>query len=92
MKILNPQIKTDIDNGSCIKLELGCGQNKRKGFYGADLLPLEGVDIVADLNQALVQLPDNCVDFIYSRHVLEHIQNLELLIQPLDFSFCTLSL
>ena len=74
MKIVNPNVLKDLDEGKTIKLDLGSGGKGRKGFYSVDHLELEGVDIVADLNKPLDCLPDNCVDYIYSRHALEHIQ------------------
>jgi len=39
-----------------------------------DHLPLEGVDVVADLNKPLDLFPENSVSAIYSNHVFEHIQ------------------
>jgi ubiquinone/menaquinone biosynthesis C-methylase UbiE len=75
MKILNKMLEKDLENKS-INLELGCGERKREGFYGIDHIELEGVDIVADLNEPLTLLPDNCCNSIYSGHVLEHINEL----------------
>jgi ubiquinone/menaquinone biosynthesis C-methylase UbiE len=40
-----------------------------------DHLPLDGIDIVADLNKPLTLFPDNSVKNIFSHHVLEHIDN-----------------
>ena len=75
MKLLNPQIKLDLDQGRPIQLDLGCGQSAREGFYAVDIVELDGVDIVADLNRPLELLPDNCVQRIYTSHALEHIQD-----------------
>ena len=76
MRIINSQVKEDIEHGKKIKLDLGGGLSKKKGFYSLDALELNGIDIIADLNEPLDLLPDNCVDYVYSNHVLEHIQNL----------------
>lgn len=76
MKILNPQVSRDLDQGKSIKLDLGSGGPGRAGFYAVDHLALEGVDIIADLNQRFDLLPDNCVSHIYSRHALEHVDRL----------------
>ena len=76
MKILNPQVRSDLDAGVSLKLDLGSGGEKLDGFYSVDLLELDGVDIVADLNEPLELLPDNSVEQIYTRHTLEHIENL----------------
>ncbi len=73
MKILNPRMEQDLAEGKPIKLELGCGQNKRDGFYGMDHVEMDGVDVVTDLNKPLHLLQDGCCEYIYTRHVLEHI-------------------
>lgn len=75
MKILNLQTRADIEQGKAIKLNLGSGPSRKQGLYSLDHLELEGVDILADLNEPLDLLPDNCTEYVYSRHALEHIQN-----------------
>ena len=75
MKIINSAVDEELDAGRLIKLELGCGQNARDGFYSVDILEIEGLDIVADLNEPLSLLPDNCCDEIYSMHAFEHVSN-----------------
>ena len=76
MKILNPQILDDLRRGVPLRIDLGCGQRKREGFYGVDCVEMDGVDIVADLNEPLALLPDDSVGEIYTRHVLEHVTDL----------------
>jgi len=76
LKILNQLVQNDLDNNTPIKLHLGAGNNQREGYYNVDLVELTNIDIVADLNLALNLLPDNSVSAIYSRHTLEHIDNL----------------
>ncbi|MGR5864647.1 hypothetical protein ACT7DZ_14145 [Bacillus cereus] len=47
------------------KLHLGCGRTILKGWINLDMMPMEGVDVIADLNQCKVEpLPfeDNSVD------------------------------
>ena len=41
----------------------------------SDHIALEGVDIMADFNQALSLLSDDSVSYIHSLHTLEHIEN-----------------
>lgn len=36
-------------------------------------MELDGIDVLANLNEPFELLPDNCADYVYSRHVLEHI-------------------
>ena len=83
MKIVNPDVKRDLESSNSLKLELGSGGEGRKGFYAVDHLELDGVDIVADLNKPLDLLPDESVDYIYSRHTLEHIHELLPLMREL---------
>lgn len=34
-----------------IRIDIGCGKNKKPGFYGVDLIDFDGVDMVADVRQ-----------------------------------------
>ena len=53
-----------------IKLDIGCGKNKKEGYVGVDIDPESKADIVASaLN---LSFSDNSVDEIYSRHMVEH--------------------
>src|SRR5580700_4689725 len=65
-----------IESGQGLRLNIGCGLRPRDGYFGVDQAPLPTVDILADLNQPLAELPDQCVVEIYSRHTLEHIHDL----------------
>jgi ubiquinone/menaquinone biosynthesis C-methylase UbiE len=44
---------------------------------------MPGVDIVADLNEPLALLPDNCAQCVFSSHTLEHVSNLLLLLSEI---------
>ncbi len=66
-----------IDEAKPVRIDLGCGHKKRSGHIGIDRLDMDCVDIVGDLDAALKQFPDNSVDSIYSKSVLEHVENLE---------------
>lgn len=58
------------------KLNLGCGRDVREGWINLDVMPLPGVDVVADLGQcATTPLPfeDNTFDELLLSHLLEHI-------------------
>jgi SAM-dependent methyltransferase len=83
MQILNPRFNADLNAHAPIRLDLGSGGKRREGFFGVDHLPLDGVDILADLNQPLALIPDNSVDHLISSHVLEHVQNLLPLMQEI---------
>jgi len=84
MQILNNRLKVDIDSGNKIFLELGSGgKSSKSGYYALDLLPLDGVDVVADLSEKFDQIPDNSVFGIYSRHTLEHVPDILGLMQEI---------
>jgi hypothetical protein len=67
------QLNPDKDN--LIKIDLGCGSNKKEGYYGIDRLNLEGVDYVADIEEGLDMIPDHSVDEYFTSHFLEHTEN-----------------
>jgi len=56
-----------------IKLDIGCGISKKSNFLGVDILPLEGVDIVHNLNKFPYPFEENTVDEIWMDQVLEHL-------------------
>lgn len=58
-----------------VQLDLGCGMTKSPGFVGADRLPLNGVDVILDLDASL-PLRSDCVDRLVMSHSLEHVQDL----------------
>ena len=66
-----------------MKIDLGCGPNKKEGYKGVDILPLQGVDFVVDLEKGLSFLKDNEVDEYYSAHFLEHVVNLDFLLSEI---------
>lgn len=72
----------DIGNRNQIILELGCGNRKRiPDAIGIDVIDYECVDIVGDAVEVLREFPDSTVDMISSHHFLEHVTDLEVLLQ-----------
>lgn len=57
-----------------IKLDLGCGPNKRPGFLGVDQTAFVGVDHVLDLRETPWPWPDDSVSEAHSSHFLEHLR------------------
>jgi predicted SAM-dependent methyltransferase len=57
---------------SDLKIDLGCGTRKREGYVGVDILPFEGVDIVANLNDRW-PWEDGTVAEAAASHVVEHL-------------------
>lgn len=76
MIIINKDILHDIKYNIPILLNLGGGLQRVPDHYNVDFIMLDGVDIVADLNNPLDGLPDNTVSAIYSNNTFEHISNL----------------
>jgi hypothetical protein len=67
----NPVLK----KASLFKIDLGCGGCKREGTIGLDSFPQPGVDYVLNLTKDPIPLPDRSVEYVYSSHFLEHVQD-----------------
>lgn len=55
-----------------IKLDLGCGQNKREGFFGVDIANTDDSDLVCDLAQFPWPFDDDSVEEACCSHYVEH--------------------
>ena len=64
------------------KLNLGCGKKIKEGYVNLDLYPLPGVDVVTDITKEL-PFQDDEFDEIITEHVLEHVVDLNSLLQEL---------
>ena len=53
-------------------LDIGCGRFKFPGSVGLDIVPLEGVDVVHDLDKFPYPFPSDTFDYIRLSHVVEH--------------------
>ena len=76
-------LKDVLKNSSKIILELGSGRKKKPGRILIDKVDMPHIDIITDLELGLVFLPDNCVDEIHSKSLLEHIDNFDLLMKEI---------
>ena len=56
-----------------LKLDFGCGQNKREGFIGVDKVKTRETDIVVDLFEFPWPWKDASVQEIHCSHFFEHI-------------------
>ena len=56
-----------------MKLHLGCGYKRLKGFVNIDLFKTHAVDLVLDIGKQKLPYEDNSVDYIQSEHVFEHL-------------------
>ena len=57
-----------------IKLDVGCGDAKQKGFVGMDIRKRKGVDIVHDVQKFPWPIPSNSCHTILMSHLWEHIE------------------
>jgi predicted SAM-dependent methyltransferase len=56
-----------------LKLDIGCGGNKKQGFLGVDIKSGEQVDFVMDVCK--LEFEDNSVDEIFSRRCIQHVED-----------------
>src|SRR5262245_34819915 len=59
-----------------IKLDLGCGPNRREGFVGVDSIKFDKVDVVLNIGSDPWPWEDNSVEEAFCSHTLEHLTNL----------------
>jgi hypothetical protein len=57
-----------------IKLDIGCGPNKKAGFVGMDAIAFPGVDHVCDIRKRW-PFKDGSVSEAHCSHVIEHLTN-----------------
>jgi hypothetical protein len=56
-----------------VKLDIGCGKNKREGFHGVDQYEMEGVDTVLNVGDDPWPWEDGSVEELHASHFLEHL-------------------
>ncbi len=59
-----------------LKLDLGCGPNKRDGFHGVDNISFHGVDTIHDLRRTWPWGKES-VSEVHCSHFLEHLTGTE---------------
>lgn len=62
-----------------IRIDCGCGKNKRKDgdWIGVDVIDFEGVDIVLDLGTKKWPWKDGTVTEVFASHFVEHLKPME---------------
>lgn len=66
-----------------IKIDIGCGNNKKKGFIGIDLATLKNVDIICNIEKEGLPFKSKSIDEIFSSHFLEHVENTSTVIKEM---------
>jgi len=57
------------------KIDIGCGDKKKDGCLGIDIQKFPDVDIIMDVRNDKIPLPDSSVEYVFSSHFLEHTKN-----------------
>ena len=65
--------KAEAVTAEPIKLDFGCGKNKREGFKGVDIRKFEGVDFCFNIAEDRFPWPDDSVDEAHASHFIEHL-------------------
>jgi hypothetical protein len=60
-----------------MKLDIGCGKNKRDGFHGVDAIAFDGVDTVFDVRNTPWPWADGSVEEAHCSHFIEHLDGPE---------------
>lgn len=76
--LARPFLRIKFRNSRNLCLNVGCGKNKIKGFFGIDANFLAGPDLVYDIRVKL-PFPDNSAVVIYASNMLEHFYLDELM-------------
>lgn len=69
------------------RIEIGCGNAKREGFFGIDVAQGSSADLIHNVESLPLPFPDNSVDYIYSSHSLEHMHEFPFVFREL-FRVC----
>lgn len=56
-----------------MKLDMGCGKNKKEGFIGVDQYQMDGVDVVLKIGTDSWMWEDGTIEEIHASHFLEHL-------------------
>jgi hypothetical protein len=56
-----------------IKLDIGCGKNKKPGYTGIDIRQFDGVDVELDAGKDRWPYDDSSVTEVHASHFVEHL-------------------
>ena len=66
-----------------LRLDVGCGRNKRAGAIGIDHNPATDADVLCDLNHFPWPLRDSVFDVVRCRDVIEHLPDTVAVVEEL---------
>ena len=69
------------------RIEIGCGNNKRAGFFGIDFQQFPAVDLLLNVETERLPFADNSITYVYSSHTFEHLTNFPFVMQEI-FRVC----
>lgn len=73
------EIETAKSHDTVNRLNIGCGQDVRKGWVNLDRARLPGVDVVHDVGVLPLPFSDGSFDEVLCKDVLEHVEYIPLL-------------
>ena len=65
------------------KLNLGCGKVIKEGYINLDIVPMEGVNVIHNIENTPLPFKNNTFDEVYASHILEHVKNFMPLMEDL---------
>lgn len=71
--VMNNRLKNLIKPKE-IKIDLGCGPNKKEGFIGVDSIKFDKVDIVLNIGIDTWPWKDSSVTEAHASHIVEHLK------------------
>ncbi len=66
-----------------MKIDIGCGANKKPGYLGVDKTPGPAIDFVINFEADRLPFGDDTVEAIYSSHCIEHLSDPHLLLSEM---------
>lgn len=72
--LIQSQLEPVTNHQEYLRLDLGCGGNKKPGTIGLDYCYVPGVvDHVLNIQTDILPFPDRSVEYVHSSHTLEHL-------------------
>ena len=76
-------VRKALKPNKIFRLDIGCGDNKQKGFYGMDVRNTKNVDVQWSAEDFPYPFPNDSCDVVLMSHLIEHL-NPQLIWQLMD--------